>query len=270
MRLLCLCTTFLALGCAALQRARGPAWVGSPAAFDADGIVCIGHSGDAGAVQKADSEAARCIAGYAQAWLKPALAAHIEDSARRDRCFTGLARVARVTARYEDPAGGEVSSRMQWLKSDIDKVLARMFMDEEPIRIAIEAELAKGLPEKADVSPRPPSWLPSKWATIAAPAAVPASAMVIPASQSDDDKKDESDKGEPKAPAAAGAAPAKPAIEKAAKKPAKQAAKQPAKKAAKQQSPLANPVTTATESELQIRPPRPSVVSWGRCRQTAK
>ncbi len=236
----------VASGCAQLQAQRGPSWLGAASGWTTDRIVCVGKSGSDGGVRAADWAAARCTAGYAQAWLKPAIESQVKEEAKRKRTFIALARLAKVTDRYENPASGEVTSRMVLTQEEVDRQLQREFMDEQDVLAGLRAKVGTGLAAGTQAAAVDPLWLKTSWAKIEPAAALPEKVRAELAAQEAAKKSKEEakskagelgqpagDKAKPSGAEAAPKAPtAKPAA-KSAKKSTKPGAPAAAKKAVK-------------------------------------
>jgi hypothetical protein len=158
--------TLFSAGCAQLQAQRGPSWLSAESGWTADRVVCLGHSGADGGVRDADWAAARCTAGYAQAWLTPAIEAHVKEDDRRKRTFIALARLAKVVERYENPASGEVTSRMELTQEEVDRQIQREFMDEQELLAGLRLKIGEGLSAKKQTAATDPVWLKARWAKI--------------------------------------------------------------------------------------------------------
>ncbi len=229
----------VASGCAQLQAQRGPSWLRAQSGWTADRIVCLGHSGADGGVRDADWAAARCTAGYAQAWLKPAIESQVKEEARRKRAFVALARLAKVTDRYENPATGEVSSRMVLTQEEVDRQLQREFMDEQDVLAGLRAKVGTGLAAGTQAAAVDPLWLKTSWAKIEPPAALPEKVRAELAAQEAAKKAKEEAKSKAGEPGQPAGDKAKPSGAEAAPKapPAKPAAKPAAKSAKKSTKP---------------------------------
>lgn len=157
--------SILTAGCAQIQAQQGPSWLRAQQGWTSDRIVCLGHSGADGGVRAADHAAARCTAGYATAWLNPAIAQSIDDAAQAQRTIAALGRLAKVTARYTDPATGEVVSKMELTADEVDRQLQRELMDNQELLDALRPEIAKGA-SGVKASPLDPPWLKEGWAKL--------------------------------------------------------------------------------------------------------
>ena len=241
--------TILATGCAQLQAQRGPSWLRAKSGWTADRIVCLGHSGADGGVRDADWAAARCTAGYAQAWLQPAIDAHVKEEARRKRAFIALARLAKVTERYENPASGEVTSRMELTQEEVDRQIQREFMDEADALAGMRAKISEGVVTEKAITSIDPVWLKASWAKIEPVAELPDKVRAELAAQ-EAAAKESTAKGEDKAAATTGST-AKPASDGKAAAP--KAGKPSAKPATK---PKAKPGTAATKKPTKAGKPK--------------
>jgi hypothetical protein len=152
-------------GCAQLQAQRGPSWLQAEQGWTSDRIVCLGHSGADGGVRAADWAAARCTAGVANAWLNPIIATKITNQAKAKRTFIVLARLAKVTDRYTDPATGEVVSRMELTAEEVDRQLQRELMDEQEVLASLQVQIAQGA-KGVKGDPMDPPWLKDQWAKL--------------------------------------------------------------------------------------------------------
>jgi hypothetical protein len=162
MRLLLLALTLSS--CAQIQTQRAPAWTQSVDGWRGDGLVCIGHSGPDGGVHAADFAAARCTAGFAVAWLKPLVSSLPDEQA--ERMMLILMRLPKVSDRWEDPASGEVASRMQLTVEEVDRQLQRELMEQPELLATMRQRLNSGPKTGVTTAPTELPWLQEKWATI--------------------------------------------------------------------------------------------------------